>query len=300
MSANNSDLTQTFIANTYQKLLQVDNLNGSVGTTAPFDQTVALNTSKYNLLNGLGQSIGGVVIDQTGVSGFNGGLFLKNTSTGANNDGKGSWTLQTSGDGGLNISRNSDDNYLFFLKQSGSAFVGYKNSTIPADVPGYNLYVKDGIYLTSNSTKIATIDTGFEFNYVNSSNTFYKPFEILRYYVDSGDGSSYGIPFNSFTRDLKLPTGHPSGDTYVFSNKYSAFLVGWTIETGDALNEPAHGWMRDGHINCRCVESSGKWQIDWVACGGADANDHFHMRFDIMIVPVGFITDRRGIDQRVW
>ncbi len=145
MPTTDSNLTGTFIANTYQKLLQVDNINGSVGTTAPFDPTVANNTSKYTLLNGLGQSVGGVVIDQTGVSGFNGGLFLKNTSTGANNDGKGSWTLQTSGDGGLNISRNSDDNYLFFLKQSGSAFVGYKNATIPADISGYSLYVNDGI-----------------------------------------------------------------------------------------------------------------------------------------------------------
>ena len=78
-----SNLTGTFIANTYQKLLQVDTDNGSVGSTAPFSATNAKTTSKHNILNGLGQSVGGLVIDQTGVSGFNGGLYLKNTTSGA-------------------------------------------------------------------------------------------------------------------------------------------------------------------------------------------------------------------------
>ena len=141
-----SNLTGTFIANTYQKLLQVDTDNGSVGSTAPFSATNAKTTSKHNILNGLGQSVGGLVIDQTGVSGFNGGLYLKNTTSGANNDSKASWTLQTSGDGGFNISRGGEDNYKLFLKQSGSVWVGYDNSNVPAsDVSGHNLYVREGI-----------------------------------------------------------------------------------------------------------------------------------------------------------
>lgn len=161
MPTTDSNLTGTFIANTYQKLLQIDNQYGSVGTTAPFNVIDVKNSSRYNLLNGLGQSVGGLVIDQTGVGGFNGGLFLKNTSSGANNDGQASWTLQTSGDGSLNISRGSFDNYKLFLKQTGSVWIGYNNSSSPvADIAPYKLYVLDGIYSSdSTGSRSVTINT---------------------------------------------------------------------------------------------------------------------------------------------
>ena len=46
-----ASLSGKFIANTFQKLLQYDNINGSVGTTATFNMADAISSSKYNLLN---------------------------------------------------------------------------------------------------------------------------------------------------------------------------------------------------------------------------------------------------------
>ena len=148
-----SNLTNTFIANTYQKLLQVDNINGSVGTTATFDIADAISSSKYNLLNGLGQTMPGFVIDTTGNG--NGGLMFKDSNY---DPGGGLWSIQTfetsNNEAGLNFWRPSGvtnaANAKLFLKNTGSVWVGYQDSVnptpvIPTDVSGYSLYVKDGI-----------------------------------------------------------------------------------------------------------------------------------------------------------
>ena len=122
-----SNLTGTFIANTYQKLLQVDTDNGQNGV-ASFDSLLARTTTKYNLLNGLGQTLPYLVLDST--SNGNGGIWLKdNTNDGTNN----AWGIQISNSDdssdtpGLNFWRpfNSSNfgNYKLFLKNTGSAWV---------------------------------------------------------------------------------------------------------------------------------------------------------------------------------
>jgi hypothetical protein len=50
MPANDSNLTNTYIANTYQKLLQIDSQYGSIGTTAPFVVSDAVTSSKITKL----------------------------------------------------------------------------------------------------------------------------------------------------------------------------------------------------------------------------------------------------------
>lgn len=136
-----SNLTNTFIANTYQKLLQVDTNNGATGGNAPFVQSNALN-GKHNLLNGLGQNVPGIVIDNTGNT--SGGVYLKN----------GGNTFALTADktdnleDGLNIWTPGSLNANLFLKNSGSVWVGYTSgSSIPitSDVVGHNLYVREGI-----------------------------------------------------------------------------------------------------------------------------------------------------------
>ena len=156
-----SNLTGTFIANTYQKLLQYDNINGSVGTTAVFNIADAISSSKYNLLNGLGQTMPGFVIDTTGDG--DGGLMFKdsNSDPGALSLG-GLWSIQTyetsNNEGGLNFWRpfgvTNPNNAKLFLKNTGSVWVGYQSSGAPSiqtDVTSYSLYVKNGIQVGASS-----------------------------------------------------------------------------------------------------------------------------------------------------
>jgi hypothetical protein len=152
MPTTDSNLTGTFIANTYQKLLQADTNYGSVGTTATFSISNAVTTSKHTLLNGLGETVPGLAIDTTGNG--NGGLMFKDT----NSDPGGLWSIQTyetsNNEGGLNFWRPNaggnpnDNNAKLFLKNTGTVWIGYQNSgapIIPVDVSGHSLYVKDGV-----------------------------------------------------------------------------------------------------------------------------------------------------------
>ena len=162
MPTTDSNLTGTFIANTYQKLLQVDSQYGSIGTTAPFVTTDARTTTKYNLLNGLGQSVPYVVIDHTAAG--DGSVFLKNTGKDPNS----LWGIQiensgdTYGSSGLNFWRpsgsdESSGNRYIFLKNTGTTWVGFQSQNIFDDViesspqaggtyrGTYTLYVSDGI-----------------------------------------------------------------------------------------------------------------------------------------------------------
>ena len=275
-----SNLTGTFIANTYQKLLQVDTDNGSVGSTAPFSATNAKTTSKHNILNGLGQSVGGLVIDQTGVSGFNGGLYLKNTTSGANNDSKASWTLQTSGDGGFNISRGGEDNYKLFLKQSGSVWVGYDNSNVPAsDVSGYSLYVNNGIYMTGSNPGILANENNFNFYMNSTSGTPYHPFKIRR----------YSMFWTSPQVNNKTLVDEFSNT--ISSTDWSAVVVGFNCDSNQDI--------RVNNLICMVYRNSGIWKLRVGLDGdGAPASDQT-WNIDIMFIRKGWYDDtsRNGFGQ---
>jgi len=278
-----SNLTGTFIANTYQKLLQVDTDNGSVGSTAPFSATNAKTTSKHNILNGLGQSVGGLVIDQTGVSGFNGGLYLKNTTSGANNDSKASWTLQTSGDGGFNISRGGEDNYKLFLKQSGSVWVGYDNSNVPAsDVSGYSLYVKNGIQVGQNTTgnngRINLIGANPLENGAGMFINGEHPFRIYRYQVNA-----------SYIDDTQRFLEDENGQKFS-TLEWTALVVGQQIIDFDGTVNSQIGLG----ITLR-PDPSGYWEAYLYASNGDSSADTKLWIWDVMMIKKGFYQDRRLI-----
>lgn len=148
MPTNDSNLTNTYIANTYQKLLQVDSQHSAVGSI-PFDNTDvqnAIDNDSATILNGLGQKQTAIIIDHD-VQYNNGGVFLKNTSFIPG----GMWGIQVAPAGsesGLNFwgVGSIAQNYKLFLKNSGTLWVGYNDSSVPGtDESGYNLYVREGI-----------------------------------------------------------------------------------------------------------------------------------------------------------
>lgn len=135
-----------FIANTYQKVLQYDENEDYTGV-ASFNISELANNNKHTLLNGVGQAVPGIAIDHTDEN--NGGLFLKNTDKSS-----GAWGLQIeygngSGvdtDPGIQFWRPFGGNYHLFLKNTGTLFVGYQGeSSVPQDITGDSLYVKEGI-----------------------------------------------------------------------------------------------------------------------------------------------------------
>ena len=156
MPTTDSNLTGTFIANTYQRLLQVDSQYGHTGTNVPFTQTNLVTTSKHSLLNGLGNKVQVIAIEGD-IGGT--GLFLKNTSL----DPLSAWGISTlqadpansNTEVGLSFWRpspSSDNNlHKLFLKNTGTLWVGYEGPStgagteIVSDVSGYNLYVRSGI-----------------------------------------------------------------------------------------------------------------------------------------------------------
>lgn len=250
-----SDLTNTFIANTYQKLLQYDNINGSVGTTAQFNMADAISSSKYNLLNGLGQTMPGFVIDTTGNG--NGGLMFKDT----NSDPGGLWSIQTYetsiNEGGLNFWRPSgapnSGNAKLFLKNTGSVWVGYQgsgNPVIPTDITGYSLYVKDGIYVTGSTPSIRMDNNSSQFlvrqNTYLGGQLLTQPMQIVKISF-SGTNGNGGDPAGNIL-DLGIPTAH-----------YFVCIVGFESPGGDqnssaypgfhAFNNGANWGIRTRLIN---------------------------------------------------
>jgi len=283
-----SDLTGTFIANTYQKLLQYDNINGSVGTTAVFNIAHAISSSKYNLLNGLGQTMPGFVIDTTGNG--NGGLMFKDSNSDPGSllfNLGGLWSIQTyetsNSEGGLNFRRPSGvtnpNNAKLFLKNTGSVWVGYQgsgNPVIPTDVANYSLYVKDGIQIGQN-----TAGNNGRINLIganpleNGAGMFINgeyPFKIYRYKHQS--------EFNDDRyRFIKDDLGNRISTT-----DWTAVVVGFYIngESGNAAGRI---------ILCMTNPSGGEWQVGFNNFSG---NVSFkELVVDILLIKKGFYDDKR-------
>ena len=216
-----SNLTNTFIANTYQKLLQYDNINGSVGTTAVFSMADAISSSKYNLLNGLGQTMPGFVIDTTGNG--DGGLMFKDSNSDPGISIPplslgGLWSIQTfetsNSEAGLNFWRPSGvtnaANAKLFLKNTGSVWVGYQDSVnptpvIPTDITGYSLYVKDGIYVTGSTPRIRMDNNSSQFLVrQNGTNGFSPRVDFPIHFLTVNFGQTNNSPEN-LDANLNIP-----------------------------------------------------------------------------------------------
>jgi hypothetical protein len=158
-----SNLTGTFIANTFQKLIQVDSQYGATGSDVAFTQNDLVTTSKYSLLNGLGNKISAIAVE-SGSTGS--GIFLKNTTIDPG-DAWGISTLQADPfngnvEVGLSFWRPSPSTspnlHKLFLKNTGTTWIGYEGLSggspgtgIVTDVATYSLYVKDGIQVGQNT-----------------------------------------------------------------------------------------------------------------------------------------------------
>ena len=158
-----SDLTGKFIANTFQKLIQVDSQYGATGSDVAFTQNDLVTTSKYSLLNGLGNKISAIAVE-SGATGS--GIFLKNTTIDPG-DAWGISTLQADPfngnvEVGLSFWRPSPSTspnlHKLFLKNTGTTWIGYEGLSggspgtgIVTDVATYSLYVKDGIQIGQNT-----------------------------------------------------------------------------------------------------------------------------------------------------
>lgn len=247
MPTTDSNLTGTFIANTYQKLLQVDSQYGSIGTTAPFVTIDARTTTKYNLLNGLGQSVPYVVIDHTAAP--DGSVFLKNTGKDPNS----LWGIQieNSGDNygssGLNFWRpsgsdeSSGNNYLF-LKNTGTTWVGFQSQNIFNDIiesstspliqgyrGTYTLYVSDGILVKGVSRKVDNIS---------------NPTPSLAV----GAPTSGGVGFAGTFQRLKLGNDMTDGsnsELSIMSRVSSLSIYGSASNTITAVDNNFNFWMRE-------------------------------------------------------
>jgi hypothetical protein len=286
-----SNLTGTFIANTYQKLLQYDNINGSVGTTAQFNIADAISSSKYNLLNGLGQTMPGFVIDTTGNG--NGGLMFKDSNSDPGSllfNLGGLWSIQTfetsNSEGGLNFRRPSGvtypNNAKLFLKNTGSVWVGYQgsgNPVIPTDVATYSLYVKDGIQVGQNTAgnngRINLIGANPLENGAGMFINNQHPFLIYRF--SHGD-----VGTNETTKRLKI-----NGQD-VSVTDWSAMVVGIQINhTGSQTYRQIDDWR------CICVDDNGFWAVNLkYDLDGGDTQEF--PRIDILFIKKGLYNDFRN------
>lgn len=241
-----SNLTGKFISNTYQKLLQLDNANGANGD-AILDIPDAISTTKYNLLNGLGQNVPYLVIDNT----FNGdgSVFLKNTVK----DPDSLWGIQiensddTYGSSGLNFWRpfgsvNPGNKYLF-LKNTGTTWVGFQSqdifddvieysirpgSTPPANYQGtYTLYVSDGILVKGVARQInanpptESLAVGAPTNGSGIGNT--RTHQKLKLGDDMEDGSNSQLSIISNNSRLQI-YGSASNTISVVDNNFNFYM----------------------------------------------------------------------------
>jgi hypothetical protein len=244
MPTNDSNLTNTYIANTYQKLLQVDSQHNGLGyITFGYNELVnALNGDSATLLNGLGQRQAALVIDHN-TTGNGGGIFVKNDSqyTGGMwgmqvvNSGLNFWTVGVGG-----------DNYRLFLKNTGTVWIGYSDYSVPGtDESGYNLYVREGI------TSEVRIRSGIYNGHSNlpnpgrGSNSYYLHNQVLQL------GNEDEI-ISSGTSDFDGSTG---GGNITLSYLKSNYCQESQLSSFTITNEPK---MRYGSYGCR---------IHWVRIG---------------------------------
>lgn len=228
-----SDLSKKFIANTYQKLIQVDNAFGATGSPEPFDTMTHLQdartTTNYNLLNGLGQTKPYLVIDHTDRG--NGGVFIKDSDK----DPDGLWGVQieaTNGATGINFWRPSGSpdsgNYKMFLQNTGKLWLGFSNPGTVVNQQFYNLFARDGIHVGVQNNKDGLINiTGMDPIGADGGlkiNSEY-PFQLRRYgpYNLSQDQDGDLTPF--FTISSGGPTFMSQGYT---PNKWIGIISGFS------------------------------------------------------------------------
>lgn len=285
-----SNLTGTFIANTYQKLLQVDTDNGQNGV-ASFDSLLARTTTKYNLLNGLGQTLPYLVLDST--SNGNGGIWLKdNTNDGTNN----AWGIQISNSDdssdtpGLNFWRpfNSSNfgNYKLFLKNTGSAWVGYGGeSNLPNDVANYSLYVRNGIQVGQNTTgnngRINLIGANPLENGAGMFINGEHPFRIYRYSIQGGGD-------DAIFRTIIDETNNTFNVT-----DWTAMIVGiYTDHDEGGINEFRQ--IDDWRVICEPTNwSNGVWRLHVRYKLQGDQGISFP-QIDVLVIKKGLYFDNRN------
>jgi hypothetical protein len=252
-----SDLTGKFIANTYQKLLQVDNDNGSNGNTAPFIIADARLDDKYNLLNGLGENVPYLVVDNTGNG--NGSIFLKNT--GKDPDSLWGFQIEDSGDtygsSGLNFWRPSGSvnpgNKYLFLKNTGTTWVGFQSQDIFDDVIEYSsqgggtyrgtytLYVSDGILVKGVPRKVdanpptESLAVGAPTDGSGLGNA--RSYQRLKLGDDMTDGSNSQLSIISNNSGLQI-YGSASNTISVVDNNFNFYMNEYNNGTFGLLYHP--------------------------------------------------------------
>ena len=284
-----SNLTGTFIANTYQKLLQVDNVNGASGTGSftSIDQTNLNSTSKFDLLDGLGDTVPYLSVNHGGSP--LGGIFLKNSPVET-----GTWGIQIANSGdslntpGLNIRKlglNSGEAKLF-LKRTGTAWIGYDGGflgTPPGledDVLRYSLYVKDGIRVGKNETlshgRINLIGANPLENGAGMFINGEYPFRTLRY--------KYSANFND-DRTRKITDS--DNTTFFSTNEWSAHV------TGIYMNSNVNTSDAEG-LTAIMINDSGSWAIKFNIFNDTAADKSFVI--DVLLIRKGFYDDLRNLD----
>lgn len=295
-----SNLTGKFISNTYQRIIQIDS---DAGSNLPTDgSTSTPDTSKFTILNGLGEIKTSVAIDSAGNT--NGGLFLKNTN-GYNNV----FGIQVSdtllGEKGLNffkpISSSEKLNAGIFLKSTGSVWIGYGKDfinnniegipSIPSDVSGVDFYVRRGIEVgrTASSVGLEAPSNG-KINIIGQYDIFEGglfingeyPFSIFRFDVDWNKNNGNDVE----TDDLKFWNGHPRSGEVINNVEYTCVIVGSKF-----FNEDDDDLVQS--IGCIIVKSDDGWKIEMKFSGGDGGDDDLRYIIDVMVIKKGFYYDER-------
>ena len=201
------NLTNEYIALTFQRLLQIDPSETPTGFK-PFSLSDAINSDSATLINGVGERINGVVIDQFDQA----GLFLKNTNT----------TFQIYsgedfyGNQGISISKYDPTQLIppgIFLKDNGDLVIGYAHDTSFQD---FSLYVYKGIHIISQNGKSILKGKGF-----TSSNPYQESSEI-RFYAKNVRDLSYTSTSGSIIGQGIL-VATPGGDAVLSGFSYQGY-----------------------------------------------------------------------------
>jgi hypothetical protein len=290
-----SNLTGTFIANTFQKLIQVDSQYGATGSDVAFTQNDLVTTSKYSLLNGLGNKISAIAVE-SGSTGS--GIFLKNTTIDPG-DAWGISTLQADPfngnvEVGLSFWRPSPSTspnlHKLFLKNTGTTWIGYEGLSggspgtgIVTDVATYSLYVKDGIRVGQNTTgnngRINLIGANPLENGAGMFINGEHPFKLLRVRYEWLD-----------LRLEKNPELRDENNQPVSTSEWSAMIVGTYWD-----NDRSSGDVNDDIVldyRFRCLESSGIWILNLMT-EIDDDNNNWTTIHDILLIKKGFADDYR-------
>lgn len=139
-----STLSGNYIANTFTKLLQIDDST----STSPFkefdgsDLSDLNSNDKHAILNGSGEKVQAFLVDHSDAGG-NGGIFIKDVNSDTS-----VWQFKLKLDNnepGLAIARTYGGGTRLFLKNTGSLWVG--DPSVTSDDSNTSLYVKKGIRL---------------------------------------------------------------------------------------------------------------------------------------------------------